>query len=191
MTSLADIQRHVGVTPDGLWGARTADAIAKALGMGEEWVDLAAPLVERFEGMARLIPGGKVVAYPDPGTGGEPWTIGIGSTTDEFGNKIKPGDVWTVERARKRFRAHLEEFGRHVDQALAGKSVTPAQKAALVSLTYNIGPSAFARSTVLKKHKAGDKQGAADAFLMWVRAGGKVMKGLQRRREAERELYLS
>src|SRR5690348_2020420 len=56
-----------------------------------EWEDLAAPLIERFEGLARLIPGDKVEAYADPGTGGEPWTIGIGSTTDELGLPIAKG----------------------------------------------------------------------------------------------------
>lgn len=154
-----------------------------------EWMDLAAPLVEKWEGLHRLIPGDKVVAYPDPGTGGEPWTIGIGSTTDEDGNPVPRDAVWTVERARRRFRSHLAEFGEHVDRALAGKPATAAQKAALTSLAYNIGPSAFARSTVLKRHRAGDYAGAADAFSMWVKAGGRVMKGLQRRRADEAKLY--
>lgn len=155
-----------------------------------EWLDLAAPLIERFEGMARLIPGGKVEAYPDPGTGGKPWTIGIGSTTDEDGGPIKPGTVWTVERARKRFEAHLREFGAEVDKQIAGKRTTAAQKAAMTSLAYNIGVGAFSRSTVLKSHRAGFYDHAANAFLMWNKAGGKVMRGLTRRREAERELYL-
>ena len=155
----------------------------------DDWIDLAAPLVEQFEGMARKIPGGKVEAYPDPGTGAEPWTIGIGSTTDENGKPVKRGDVWTEERARARFRAHLEEFGRGVDKALAGKPATPAQKAAMVSLAYNIGLGAFGGSSVLKRHKAGLHTQAADAFGMWVKAGGRVMNGLVRRRAAEAALY--
>lgn len=157
--------------------------------VADAWVALAAPLIEQFEGMARKIPGGKVTAYPDPGTGGEPWTIGIGSTTDENGNRVKQGDVWTEDRARARFRAHLQEFGHGVDKALAGKSATPAQKAALVSLAYNIGLGAFGKSTVLKRHRAGWHDQAAQAFGMWVNAGGKKMPGLVRRREAEAKLY--
>lgn len=156
-----------------------------------DWIALASPLIERFEGMARLVPGGMVEAYPDPGTGGAPWTIGIGSTTDEFGKPIAPGTKWTVERARARFEAHLREFGEAVDKALDGAPATPAQKAAMTSLCYNAGSAAFARSSVLRFHKAGQLPQAADAFLMWVKSGGKVMKGLQRRRAAERELYLS
>ena len=155
------------------------------------WMDLAAPLIERFEGMARLIPGDRVTAYPDPGTGDKPWTIGIGSTTNEDGYPIAPGTVWTVERARKRFRSQLEEFGREVDKLLDGAPTTPAQKAALTSLAYNVGSHALGRSTALRMHKRGEHEAAADAFLMWNKAGGRVMRGLVRRREAERELYLS
>jgi lysozyme len=60
-----------------------------------------------------------------------------------------------------------------------------------VSLAYNIGPGAFARSTALRRFNEGDIQGAADAMLMWNKAGGKVLRGLQRRRDAERRLFLS
>ena len=163
---------------------------ANSQGHSEEWIKLAAPLVERFEGMARIVPGG-VQAYPDPGTGGKPWTIGVGSTTDENGAPINPGDVWTLPRARARFEAHLAEFAEGVDKLLAGKPATAPQKAALTSLAYNIGLSALARSTVLRLHRAGDYAGAAKAFAMWNKAGGKVMAGLTRRRAAEAELYRS
>lgn len=157
----------------------------------DDWIDLAAPLIEEFEGYAKKLPDGSVKAYPDPGTGGKPWTIGIGSTTDEQGEPIAPGTVWSRERAVARFKAHLAEFGNGVDELLAGKPATAAQKAALVSLAYNIGLSALSRSTVLKRHRAGDYDGAAGAFLMWNRAGGRVMAGLSRRRAAEVKLYRS
>lgn len=172
------------------------DNLLDALGVPQEggaeegdWLDLAAPLVEKFEGYAKKLPDGSVQAYPDPGTGGEPWTIGIGSTTDEQGNPIAPGTIWTRDRAIARFKAHLAEFGEGVDKALAGKPATAAQKAAMTSLAYNIGIGAFSRSTVLKRHRAGDYAGAAAAFGMWNKAGGRVMKGLVRRREAEAKLY--
>lgn len=148
----------------------------------DAWIDLAAPLIAEFEGF-------RSKAYPDPGTGGEPWTIGLGSTTDEYGKPIRPGDEWTRDRAEARFRSHLQEFGAGVDKALAGKPATANQKAALVSLAYNIGLGAFGGSTVLKRHRAGDHEGAADAFAMWRIAGGKVMPGLVRRRAAEAKLY--
>lgn len=161
---------------------------AREAGEAPQWVTLAAPLIERFEGLARQIPGDKVTAYQ---CSAGVWTIGIGSTTDENGNPVKNGDVWSIERARKRFDAQLREFGQEVDRLIAGKPTTPAQKAALTSLAYNIGHGALSRSTALKRHRAGDYSGAAEAFKMWNRAGGRVVRGLVRRREAEAELYLS
>ena len=56
---------------------------------------------------------------------------------------------------------------------------------------YNIGVRAFQRSTVLRRHVAGDFPGATKAFLMWNKAGGKILRGLTRRREAEAALYRS
>jgi lysozyme len=61
---------------------------------------------------------------------------------------------------------------------------------ALVDLCYNIGGGNFRSSTLVKKFNAGDKQGAAEQFLVWNKGGGKVMKGLQRRRWAERHVFL-
>lgn len=169
----------------------TGQQLAKEGGQEPEWITLAAPLVEKFEGLHRVIPGDKVAAYPDPATGGKPWTIGIGSTTDERGMPIKPDAVWTIGRARKRFKAHLAEFGEQVDRLLDGAPTTPAQKAALTSLAYNIGSSALARSTLLRRHREGHYKAAGYEFTRWNRAGGKVMRGLIRRRAAERELYES
>lgn len=166
------------------------EAEGKALAVSDDWVALAAPLVEEFEGMAEKIGSGNVKAYPDPATGGKPWTIGIGSTTDEKGHPIQPGEVWSEERARKRFETHLKEFGRQVDIMLGGSPVTPQQKAAITSWTYNVGSTAASKSTLIQKHRAGDYAGAANEFLRWDKAAGKVMKGLTRRREAERKLYL-
>jgi lysozyme len=61
---------------------------------------------------------------------------------------------------------------------------------AMVSLAFNVGLQAFATSTLLKRHKAGNKIGAANAFMSWIFANKKKLPGLVRRREAERELYL-
>jgi GH24 family phage-related lysozyme (muramidase) len=170
------------------------DNLLDALGVprghaNEEWLDLAAPLVEKWEGYAKRLPDGSVKAYPDPATGGAPWTIGVGSTTDEQGKPIQPGTVWTRERAMARFKAHLREFGEGVDRLLDGAPTTPAQKAAMTSLAYNVGLGAFGGSTLLKRHKAGLHGAAADQFRRWNRAGGKVMQGLTNRRADEADLY--
>ena len=83
------------------------------------------------------------------------------------------------------------QFEKAVLDGLGGKPASQEQFDAMVCLTYNIGPAAFARSTVLRKHNAGDFPAAAKAFLMWNKAGGKVLRGLTRRREAEAALYRS
>lgn len=64
------------------------------------------------------------------------------------------------------------------------------QLIAAVSLSYNIGPAAYARSTVARRFSAGDWRGACNAFLSWNRAGGRVVPGLTRRRESERRICL-
>ena len=61
---------------------------------------------------------------------------------------------------------------------------------ALVSFTFNLGGGAFRRSTLLRKLNEGDRAEAADQLLRWNRAGGKVLRGLTRRREAERTMFL-
>jgi GH24 family phage-related lysozyme (muramidase) len=135
-------------------------------------------LIQSFEGC-------KLTAYPDPGSGGDPWTIGWGST----GPNIKRGTVWTQEQADARFAEHVEEFAAKV-RALIGASPTKQhQFDALVSIAYNIGTGNLSGSTLLRKHKAGDYAGAAAEFAKWNKAAGKVMNGLTRRREAEAALY--
>lgn len=64
------------------------------------------------------------------------------------------------------------------------------QLLAAVSLSYNIGPAAYNRSTVAKRFSAGDWKGACDAFLAWNRAGGRPVAGLTKRRQKEREICL-
>lgn len=150
-------------------------------------------LIHSFEGLHKVRPDGRIEAYPDPGTGDDPWTIGWGSTgIDPFnGGRIREGTVWTREQCDQRFEQHLEQFERAVMNGTANRPCSQAQFDAMVSLCYNIGPAGFARSSVLRRHRAGDYAGAAKAFLMWNKAGGRVMRGLTRRREAEAALYRS
>ena len=140
-------------------------------------------LIRQFEGCARLRPDGMVEAYPDPGTGGEPWTIGWGAT----GSGIGPGTVWTQQRCDARLESDVARHARDVAFALGDAPTTQAQFDALVSFHYNTG--AIARSTLLKRHLAGDHAGAAKEFHRWVYAAGRVLKGLIRRRRAEAALY--
>lgn len=135
-------------------------------------------LIKSFEGC-------KLTAYPDPATGGDPWTIGWGTT----GPDVKRGVVWSQDYADKRFAAHVAEFAERVAKMIGDAPTTQNQFDALVSLAYNIGTHAFAYSTLIRKHREGNFAGAASEFTRWNKANGKVMAGLTRRREAEAALY--
>jgi GH24 family phage-related lysozyme (muramidase) len=136
-------------------------------------------LMHDFEGC-------RLQAYADPGSDdGHPWTIGWGST----GPGIAKGVVWTQQQADDRFAADLAKFAAKVRDVLGGAKTTGPQFDAMVSLAYNIGVGAFSKSTVLRKHRAGDYPGAQAAFAMWNKNDGAVMAGLTRRRAAEAARY--
>ena len=144
-------------------------------------------LVQEFEGCAKKRADGSMEAYPDPGSGGDPWTIGWGST----GPDIKKGVVWTQKQCDDRFTEHLGEFAQKVSKILSDTPTTQHQFDALVSFAYNLGPGNLSSSTLLKKHKARDFAGAAAEFAKWTKAAGKVLPGLDKRRAAEAALYAS
>lgn len=130
--------------------------------------------------------GCKLKAYPDPATGGAPWTIGYGDT----GPSVVPGLIITQAEADRRFANRLSrEFEPGVLKALK-HPVSQHQFDAMVSLAYNIGLANFRSSTLLKMVNAGDSIGAADQFLRWDKANKKSMLGLKRRRMAERSLFI-
>lgn len=140
-------------------------------------------LIKRFEGCARVRGDGLVEAYPDPGTGGAPWTIGWGAT----GAGIARGTVWTQAQCDARLEADLVRYADEVSVAIGEAPTTDAQFDALVSFHYNTG--AIKRATLTLKHREGDFAGAAREFARWNKAGGRVLKGLSNRRAAEAELY--
>jgi lysozyme len=144
-------------------------------------------LIQEFEGCAKKQPDGSFLAYPDPGTGGDPWTIGWGST----GADIAKGVVWTQQQCDDRFTEHLDEFAGRVNGLLGDSPTTQSQFDAMVSFAYNVGAGNLSASTLLKKHKAGDYKGAAAEFARWNKAAGRVLPGLTRRRTAEAALYAS
>ncbi|WP_299191474.1 lysozyme [uncultured Erythrobacter sp.] len=148
-------------------------------------------LIKRFEGCARLRRDGLVEAYPDPGTGAEPWTIGWGATGPGLGGteRIGPDTVWTQEQCDKRLDDDLVRYARDVERAIGDTPTSQEQFDAMVSFHYNTG--AISRATLTKKHNAGDYAGAAAEFARWNKAGGRVLKGLVRRRAAEAKLYVS
>ncbi len=148
-------------------------------------------MIKRFEGCARLRTDGLIEAYPDPGTGSEPWTIGWGATGRGLGadDRIGPGTVWTQAECDARLEEDLALYAADVARALGDARTSQAQFDAMVSFHYNTG--AIARATLTRKHKAGDFDGAMREFARWNKAGGRVLKGLTRRRAAEAKLYAS
>lgn len=144
-------------------------------------------LIKKWEGYAKDLGNGQVQSYPDPATGGAPWTIGWGTT----GPDVTKGTIWSQEKALNRFREHVATFAAGVSKALDGAPATANQFDAMVSLAYNVGLGNFTGSTLLKKHKAKDYAGAAAEFSRWNKAGGKVMAGLTNRRAEEAKLYAS
>lgn len=123
-------------------------------------------------------------AYPDPATGGDPWTIGFGHT----GPDVHKGLVISYERANELFDQDLTKFAAEVSAMVP--VVTDTQFSALVSFAYNLGLGNLRSSTLLRKHNAGDYAGAAKEFGKWVNAGGRKLPGLVKRRDAEAALYL-
>ena len=140
-------------------------------------------LIKQYEGCAKRRPDGRFEAYPDPGTGAEPWTIGWGAT----GKGIRRGTVWTQAECDARLEADLARYAAEVARALDNAPTSQHQFDALVSFHYNTG--AIARATLTKRHKAGDFAAAEAEFGKWVHAGGKRLTGLIRRRAAEAALY--
>ena len=114
-------------------------------------------------------------------------SVGYGHT----GPDVRIPMTITPGEAERLLHEDLARFENGVTNCLGGCPTNSNQFSAMVSLSYNIGLGKFATSTVLKRHKLGNYQGAADAFLFWNRGGGKVLPGLETRREAERMLYLA
>lgn len=134
----------------------------------------AVDLIKRFESLS-------LSAYPDPATRGVPWTVGWGHT----GPDVTRHTVWDQAEADVALERDIEESAKE----LYGLELTQNEFDALTSFVFNVGGDAFAKSTLRRKLLAGDHAGAADEFLRWNYAAGRVMRGLTRRRQAERALF--
>ena len=118
-------------------------------------------------------------------------TIGFGNTFYENGTKVKLGDQISKTDALKLLEVVANrDFADKIFPSIKVK-VTQNQFDAMVSLAYNIGTGAFLKSTLFKKVNAGDFTGAGEEFLRWNKANGKEVLGLTKRREREKQLFLS
>ena len=126
--------------------------------------------------------GEALTTYKDP----------VGIDTVCYGETDKayavPGASYSSLECLRMLESSLISYAEPVLKCTPGLEGRPHQLAAAVSLAYNIGPNAYCKSTVARLFNAGDWPGACAAFEMWNRAGGKVLRGLARRRADERKL---
>lgn len=117
------------------------------------------------------------------------WTIGWGTTAMAgLGIKPKRGMSITQAEADRLLEEGVSQFMAAIIPLLK-REATDDQLGAFTSLAYNIGVPAFKNSTVLREFNNGNEEAAAKAFHLWTRAGGKVLKGLVRRRKSESHLF--
>ena len=123
--------------------------------------------------------GCELKAYPDPGTGAEPWTIGYGHTTC-----VEKGDTCTAQQADAWLADDIADAVRSVN-SLVMVDLTQHQFDALVDFTFNLGAGNLHSSTLLRRLNESDFTGADAEFAKWVRGGGHVLPGLVKRRKLE------
>ena len=129
------------------------------------------------------------------------WTIGYGNTYYPSGKKVSASDKHLTEYEASKLKLDIinKDFSPSVNLLLKKEieqgKITQNMFDALISLIYNIGVGAFSSSSVLRNIKKGDMRAAADSFLLWDKAtiGGRKQRlaGLTKRRNKERELFLS
>ena len=142
---------------------------------------MALDTIQHFEGL-------KLKAYKDSvGI----WTVGFGNIFNlDTGKPIKEGDEISQETAERWLKIEVDNLQAKMRKVIT-VTLTDNQWTALTSLAYNIGFGAFKRSTLLRLLNAGaSKEEVAKQFLRWNKAGGKEVKGLTNRRQAEYNLYL-
>jgi len=117
------------------------------------------------------------------------WTVGYGTTRIQ-GTPVSESTKITTQEAEMFLEQDLKVFEDAVNQKVTIE-LTQNEFDALVSFVYNVGVGNFSKSTLLKKLNSLKRTDAADEFLKWNKAKGKVSKGLSKRRQAERELFLT
>jgi lysozyme len=138
---------------------------------------IAIPLVAGFEGLFTK-------AYKDP----------VGVTTICYGitnhdRPVRMGDTYTKAECQKMLGEDLVKYDAQMRKCInpaVVEKMGPNRRAAMISFVYNVGQGNLCKSNVARLMNAGQTQAACNALLQWNRAGGRVLKGLQNRRAAER-----
>ena len=111
------------------------------------------------------------------------WTIGYGHTKG-----VKEGDSISMNEADEMLEKELIEYENYVD-TLVTVPLTDYQRDALISWTYNLGPTNLKSSTLLRKLNEGDYDAVPHEMMRWTRAGGKELEGLVKRRTVEANMF--
>lgn len=124
-----------------------------------------------------------------------PYPDAVGIMTIGYGHVIRKGEIFPVDgiseaEATRILCEDLARFEACVD-AMVEVPLSQPQFDALCCWTFNLGCGKLESSTLLKKLNAGDYAGASEEFLKWNKAGGKVLAGLTKRRQAEQDLFLA
>lgn len=149
------------------------------------WLDPALKIIREFEGF-------ESGAYPDPGTGSQPYTIGWGSTRMPDGSSVRPTDTITREAADLLLAQQVRSFGAGVLGLIKPRqALNHNQLAALISWAFNIGLGAVEQSTLRRRINGGEDANnvAREELPRWNRGGSGAMSGLTRRRAAEVALF--
>ncbi len=158
------------------------------MGTDSTALDLAYPLIARWEGIHKKGPDGRYHPYLCPAL---VWTIGVGSTRWFDGTRVTK-DTPSIDIIQARALCRLEMEGCQ-DSALVlspNLSLYPTRLAAIISFIYNLGAGNYKSSTLRRKINAGDFQAASEEIKKWKWAGGRILPGLVARREEESKWLL-
>jgi GH24 family phage-related lysozyme (muramidase) len=144
-------------------------------------------LIKEFEGC-------HLSAYPDPLSGGDPWTIGYGTTRYSDGRKVQRGDKITVIEASSLLELEIDRIAAKLRATVPfWNAMSGNQQCALISFAYNLGSGFYGSEgfeTISKRLKDKDWAGVPDALLLYRNPGTNVEAGLLRRRQAEGRLWV-
>ncbi len=144
-------------------------------------------LIKRWEGL-------ELSAYPDPATNGKPYTIGYGCTRHNNGTPVQLGDTVTQDQAESMLIHQVEQdFLPSLQQIPHWPEMTHHQKGALLSYAWNMGAGFIGDrdnfATINRALDAKNWDAIPEAFMLYVKGGGRVMLGLKRRRHSEALLW--
>jgi GH24 family phage-related lysozyme (muramidase) len=146
----------------------------------------AAKLIKEFEGL-------HLSAYPDPLSGGDPWTIGYGTTRYSDGRKVQRGDKITVIDADELLNIEIQRIAEKLRATVPfWNAMSGDKQSALISFAYNLGAAFYGAAgfeTISKRLREKDWDAVPDAMLLYRNPGTNVEAGLLRRRQAEGRLW--